>query len=927
MMARMRTWFLLLASVALGASMARAADYKVSGAGSSEVNGTYVFEGYNEGKPYYRFGDYRLGYCRNSWVIARGDWWFFGLYSYYTTFSNSDTPPSTGWWPDMRGMSPAPTVEPAGPSLSYSSAAFQEDALNEGAFNDTITITCSGVSFTGPNDYTFETYKYTTANVPAGLEVYITKISDQELRVHLYSNGQAEHLSVNSVANMELTFLNAAFSTGDAAGVSGATKSDLAVVCRSGDEMPVITSASSDLDDYYSARVANLAGGGFVVIWLKTGGYLFAQRYSAANAKVGDAFQVTLSPYVGDPAVAGLSSGGFVVVWRDNSENICGQCYDAGGRMVGDAFMANVNAVGNGKPAVSGIAADGGLAVVWHSNGSDGSGYGICGALFDQGGHVTVGQFTVNTHTENNQMTPSVAKLADGGFAVTWQSDGQDGSGDGVYGQRLDNCGNAVGGEFRVNTQTTGHQRNSSVAALADGGFVVTWAYADPFNNQGNFIYGQRFGADGAPAGAEFQVNSDTSYNKDMPSVAGLADGGFAVAWTSYGQDGSGAGVYGQRYAAAGTPAGGEFRVNATTAGDQTGPVVAGLADGSYVVAWTYSDNSSGIYVGSSAPLFARGFTDFTEMGLVKRVRFAVDAGSAATDIGSALRAYDPYDHHDLTWSVVTPPAHGTLSGFPATQTGSDSILAPAGATYRPEAGFFGADPFDIAVTDGATTNQVTVLMDVYEFRYSFSGEYGVHGTLFPSGWVYVLAGGSTSFVAVADAYWHIDALRTNGVAVAAASGKGAYTNEFVEARGNVDVSVTFAPNVTSNNTPEWWLAQYGWTGDFETAALSDTDGDGVAAWQEYVARTSPTDAKSRLSLKGAAPVRTGASAAFKGLRLSWSSATGVVYRIEYAPSLSGGTFQTLPGASGLSATPPLNVYTDLQYEAQARFYRIKVVE
>ena len=47
-----------------------------------------------------------------------------------------------------------------------------------------------------------------------------------------------------------------------------------------------------------------------------------------------------------------------------------------------------------------------------------------------------------------------MAALAGGGFVVTWTSDGQDGSGYGIYGQRYAADGTAVGSEFRVNTFT-----------------------------------------------------------------------------------------------------------------------------------------------------------------------------------------------------------------------------------------------------------------------------------------------------------------------------------------------------------------------------------------------------------------------------------------------------------------------------------------
>ena len=64
-------------------------------------------------------------------------------------------------------------------------------------------------------------------------------------------------------------------------------------------------------------------------------------------------------------------------------------------------------------------------------------------------------EFRINTYIANDQRNPSVAVLSGGGFVVTWQSDGQDGNGFGIYGQVFDNSGNMVGTEFRVNTYTT----------------------------------------------------------------------------------------------------------------------------------------------------------------------------------------------------------------------------------------------------------------------------------------------------------------------------------------------------------------------------------------------------------------------------------------------------------------------------------------
>lgn len=53
----------------------------------------------------------------------------------------------------------------------------------------------------------------------------------------------------------------------------------------------------------------------------------------------------------------------------------------------------------------------------------------------------------------------------------------------------------------------------------------------------------------------------------------------------------------------------------------------------------------------------------------------------------------------------------------------------------------------------------------------------------------------------------------------------------------------------TSQGTPYVWLQQYGLVAgdDYEAAALSDIDGDGFVAWQEYLAGSDPTNGASLL--------------------------------------------------------------------------------
>ncbi len=297
------------------------------------------------------------------------------------------------------------------------------------------------------------------------------------------------------------------------------------------------------------------------------------------------------------PAVAGLAGGGFVVAWMSYDQDgslsgIYGRLYGAGGEAAGGEFAVNATSAGDQlSPAAAGLEG-GGFVLVWTSDGQDGSGYGVYGRLYDAGGEAAGGEFLVNATTADNQHEPAVAALAGGGFVVAWMSFDPDGGGYGIQGRRYEAGGAAAGSEFAVSAGSAGDRLFPSVAALTDGGFVVAWV-SDGEDGSGYGIYGRRYDAQGDAAGFEFPVNIVTADNQHAPSVAGLAGGGFVVAWMSYDQDGSGYGIYGRLYDAAGVPAGGEFLVNASIAGDQISPAVAALAGGGFVVTWT-SDGQDG---------------------------------------------------------------------------------------------------------------------------------------------------------------------------------------------------------------------------------------------------------------------------------------------------------------------------------------------
>ncbi|MEH2174168.1 beta strand repeat-containing protein [Nostoc sp.] len=304
-----------------------------------------------------------------------------------------------------------------------------------------------------------------------------------------------------------------------------------------------------------------------------------------------------------NPAVAMDADGDFIISWTSNGQDgfgdeIYAQRYNKTGEAQGNEFRVNSNINGNQSNSTVAIDATGDFVISWQSQ--DASGSGIYAQRYNSSGTAIGGEFQVNASTNNKRINPTVAMDGAGDFVISWQSDGQDGSGYGIYAQRYNSAGVAVGGEFQVNTYTSGYQNNPTIAMDAAGDFVISWQSYYQDGGDGYGIYAQRYNSSGA-VGGEFQVNTYTTSSQSNPTVAMDAAGDFVISWQSDGQDGSSSGIYAQRYSSAGVAQGNEFQVNFNTNGNQSNPTVAIDATGNFVISWTSNDDgqdgsSSGIY-------------------------------------------------------------------------------------------------------------------------------------------------------------------------------------------------------------------------------------------------------------------------------------------------------------------------------------------
>jgi hypothetical protein len=325
---------------------------------------------------------------------------------------------------------------------------------------------------------------------------------------------------------------------------------------------------------------------------------------------------------------------------------------------VGTEFQVNTQTIYvQNEPSVA-MDSNGNFVVTWYSYGQDGEGFGIYAQRYNSVGIVQGSEFQVNTYTTSNQIYPSVAMDSDGNFVITWESYGQGG----IYAQRYNSIGVAQGTEFRVNiTDTTSGESYPSVAMDSNGNFVITWGSEQ--DGDGFGIYAQRYNSSGVAQGSTFQVNTYTINNQIYPSIAMDSNGDFVITWSSYGQDGSGRGIYAQRYNSSGVAQSSEFQVNTYTINDQNRPSVAMDNNGNFVVAW-HSYGQDGNDVG----IYAQRYDN---SGTAQGSEFQVNTYTTSTQAFPSV-AMDSDGDFDITWS--SNDQDGNASGIYAQSYNSSGV-------------------------------------------------------------------------------------------------------------------------------------------------------------------------------------------------------------------------------------------------------------
>ena len=365
-----------------------------------------------------------------------------------------------------------------------------------------------------------------------------------------------------------------------------------AVMAPSGGELILNTTTEDRQDDF---GLAAPGGGDIVAVYdsvhVDPAG-IFLQRYTVDGARLGA--EVRADPQNGldhvDPVVAPLGGGGFLVAWTEIDDglnadtSLWARRFDSDGAAPGGAFRVDEIAGSTKWRAEAAGLVDGAAVVVWETDDADGD--SVAARIVEPDGSFRTPEVRVNATTAEDQDEQVVAPLADGGFVVAWTSADQDGDRTGVYFQRFAADGSRIGGERRANVSTFDDQQSPAVAGLAGGGFAVAWKSDHETDRPDPQVYYRMYRSDGAALTGERPATTIQNDSSSGPVVTALADGGAAIGFTARPSAVTSIDMFGQRVAADGMRIGEPFLVNTERDGTQWRGEGLRLDDDRVMMAW-----------------------------------------------------------------------------------------------------------------------------------------------------------------------------------------------------------------------------------------------------------------------------------------------------------------------------------------------------
>ena len=573
--------------------------------------------------------------------------------------------------------------------------------------------------------------------------------------------------------------------------------------------------------------------------------------------------QSTYSNLAGEYAIVGnlpgdqvnshvaINANGGWVVWSDNATDgfgagISARRLNAG--LSGDFNVFRVNEEGAGEQEFPKVALlqDGGAVFVWQG-GALGF-QNIYLRVIDSAGVFKTGDVLVNTYAAQQQIKPSVAVLNDGNVVVVWSSLGQDGSMLGVYGRVFSSDGVPLGGEFRVNEQTEYNQRDPQVAALSNGGFVISWITEEPrqlveenhsVSRHLVRVVGRLYNGNGEPQGGELLFSGDASVCAN-PALVAVSSGGFVAGWTQMdsGNPTNNWDVVIRSFDSQGQPVNGSQIANTYRVGDQFGVSLASQGDRLFAV-WT-SLRQDGSYEG----VFGRFFN---LAGVPQSDEMQVNTTAISSQIQPVVAA-DGASRFLVVWSsfIGGVNSHDLFAQRYVSDEAADVL-------YAPEAPYVTAiSSTELSVTWPELAGYDVVFYEVYlNSDPSPVVTTNIHVVL--SGLV------PSSYNSVRLLYELADGRRSP--------------------LSSPTVVATWGEDNNGDGLPDDWQASiWGSNPSNWPAPDVDSDGDGASNYAEFLAGTNPLDPTSVLRIR--------LQRTQQGMSFSWTTVPGCVYQVQSSNTL-----------------------------------------
>ena len=470
------------------------------------------------------------------------------------------------------------------------------------------------------------------------------------------------------------------------------------LACRFAVAIPLVVSAQSGFaplggeyaivgalpGDQVMPSVSINAAGGYVV-WQDNatdgdGWGISGRALNSSLSGVQGAFRVngTSKGDQENARVALLNNGGAVFVWqggRQGFQHIYARFLSNSNTWLGLDQMVNASGkTYQANPAVA-VLNNGNMVMVYASFNST-TMQDVYGQIFSPTGQKIGNEFQINKTVPFNQRTPAVAALSNGGFVVAWISEQQRSVGAtsggsvpssnfvlpsvDVYARLYAANGTLVVDEFLVNSGATACA--NPVVATVDEQVMFAWSGKDStVLNNGWDVYARSLTFLGnVPVGpVEQRINTQLYGDQFAPRMSSSGTNYF-VAWTSLGQDGSAAGIYGRFLNLDGSAAGGELRVNSSVLGAQQEPAVAADGAGRLLAVWTSPSYSS-----SRNDLFAQLYAGGNFVPPASSTIYA-----APKYVGDAPAKIDALSSKFIPGPFVEPPVLAYPGALPAGSPG-----------------------------------------------------------------------------------------------------------------------------------------------------------------------------------------------------------------------------------------------------------------